>query len=162
MVDENNIIVASSDTQAQMKSFLEYYPSYSELEQAGIFTRYGAEFLSEVDIVSKYFNWKIITAIDPDSVYALTLTQMLSILGIFGILVVLLWCITSFRILKYTVSLRQITTYMEREREMKSWDKGKKIGECIIYGENDEISSLIDSFEKLMDSLKDMQFKNMN
>ena len=155
VVNENNIIVASSDTQAQMKSFLEYYPSYSELEQAGIFTRYGAKFLSEVDIVSKYFNWKIITAIDPDSVYALTLTQMLSILGIFGILVVLLWCITSFRILKYTVSLRQITTYMEREREMKSWDKGKKIGECIIYGENDEISSLIDSFEKLMDSLKE-------
>ncbi len=35
-----------------MKSFLEYYPSYSELEQAGIFTRYGAKFLSEVDIVS--------------------------------------------------------------------------------------------------------------
>ena len=31
----------------------------------------------------------------------------------------------------------------------------KKIGECIIYGENDEISSLIDSFEKLMDSLKE-------
>lgn len=155
VLNEEDMIVASSDSDAQMKSFLDYYPSYSKWNQKGVFTRYNSEFLTEAEIHSQYFNWRIIKSIPVHGVYALTLTQMVSILLIFGVLVVLLWCITSSRILKYTKSLRQITKYMEKEREMKSWDKGKKISEVITYHENDEIRSLMDSFEKLMDSLKE-------
>lgn len=155
VLNEENIIVASSDPDVQMKRFLDYYPSYSERNQNGIFTRYGNEFLSEVDIMSQYFNWRIIKTIPSNSVYALTITQMISVLIIFGILVLLLWIIASGRILRYIRSLRQITTYMEIERENKSWDTGKRISEYISYRENDEIGSLMDSFEKLMDSLKE-------
>ena len=155
VLNEENIIVASSDPDAQMKSFLQYYPSYSEWNQNGIFTRYGNEFLSEIEIASRYFNWRIIKTIPTNSVYALTVTQMLSVLLIFGILVLLLWIIASGRILRYIKSLRQITDYMEIERENKSWDTGKRISEYISYHENDEIGSLMASFEKLMDSLKE-------
>ena len=155
VLNEEDMIIASSDSNAQMKSFLDYYPSYSKWNQKGVFTRYNSEFLAEAEIHSQYFNWRIIKSIPVHGVYALTLAQMVSILLIFGILVVLLWCITSSRILKYTKSLRQITKYMEKEREMKSWDKGKKISEVITYHENDEIRSLMDSFEKLMDSLQE-------
>lgn len=86
--------------------------------------------------------------------YALTAEQLASILFLFGILAILVLAIISLQILKYVRSLRQITSYMERGREDLCWDYDRQISDYIIYREKDEISSLIESFQRLMDSLK--------
>ena len=155
VIDEDNMIIASSDEKASMKNFLEYYPWYQRGERDTIFTQSKNQLLAETQITSRYFDWSIVKAAPTKSVYALTTAQMVSILVLFGTLVSLLLFLIAARILKYVESLRQITTYMEKERESRSWDQERKISDYISYHENDEIRSLIDSFQRLMDSLKE-------
>ncbi|MEW4414923.1 histidine kinase [Clostridium sp. AN503] len=155
VVDEDNMIIASSDPEAQMKNFLEYYPRYQRAGEDNILIKYRQQLLAETRIDSRYFDWSIIKAAPARSVYALTTGQMVSMLVLFGVLAFAFLTMTSLRILKYVKSLREITRYMEKERERKSWDHEKKLKDYIIYCEKDEISSLIDSFQRLMDSLKE-------
>lgn len=155
VVDEDNMIIASSDAKAQMRNFLEYYPDYRRSDADNILVKYRQQLLAETRINSRYFNWSIIKVTPARSVYALTTGQMVSMLVLFGVLAVIFLTMTSMRILKYVRSLREITRYMERERGNRSWDQEKKIGDYISYHENDEISSLICSFQRLMDSLKE-------
>ena len=155
VVDEDNMIIASSDPESQMKNFLEYYPQYQRAGKDNILIKYRQQLLAETRIDSKYFDWSIIKATPARSVYALTTGQMVSMLVLFGVLAVSFLTLTSMRILKYVKSLREITRYMEKERESRSWDHEKKLRDYISYSEKDEISSLIDSFQRLMDSLKE-------
>lgn len=155
VVDEDNMIIASSDAGAQMKNFLEYYPQYHRADKDNILLKYRQQLLAETRIESKYFDWSIIKVTPAQSVYALTTGQMVSMLVLFGVLACSFLTITSIRILKYVKSLREITEYMETEREKRSWDHEKKLSDSISYYEKDEISSLIDSFQRLMDSLKE-------
>lgn len=155
VIDESNMIIASSNTDAQMKNLMEYYPWYRRTDQNGIFSRYRDQLLAETRIDSQYFNWSIVKAASIRSVYALTTAQMVSMLMLFGVLASLFLVVTSVGILNYVKSLRQITSYMEKERESRSWDQEKKISDYIRYHANDEIGSMIDSFQRLMDSLKE-------
>ena len=155
VVDEANMIIASSDYNAQMKNFQEYYPWYERADETNILLKQKNELLAETRIRSRYFDWSIIKVTPARNVYALTTGQMVSMLALFGFMASLFLTMTSIRILRYVKSLRQITDYMEKERESRSWDQERKLGDCIIYQETDEISSLIDSFQRLMDSLKE-------
>ncbi len=155
VVDEANMIIASSNTDAQMKNLMEYYPWYHRTDQNSIFSQYRDQLLAETQIDSQYFNWSIVKAASIRSVYALTTTQMVSMLMLFGVLASLFLVVTSAGILKYVKSLRQITSYMEKERESRSWDQERKISDYIQYSANDEIGSMMDSFQHLMDSLKE-------
>lgn len=155
VVDEDNMIIASSDAEVQMQNFLDYYPRYRRADKDNILIKYRQQLLAETKIHSRYFDWSIIKATPAKSVYALTTGQMVSMLVLFGVLAISFLAITSMRILKYVRSLREITEYMETEREKRSWDHEKKLSDYISYHENDEIKSLIDSFQRLMDSLKE-------
>ncbi len=155
VVDEDNMIIASSDLEAQMNHFLDYYPKYHRADEDNILVKYKQQLLAETRIDSRYFDWSIIKATPARSVYALTTGQMVSMLVLFGVLAVSFLTLTSMRILKYVKSLREITGYMEKERESRSWDHEGRISDYISYHEKDEISSLIDSFQRLMDSLKE-------
>lgn len=155
VVDEESMIIASSNTDAQMKNLREYYPWYHRASQDSIFSRYRDQLLAETRIDSRYLDWSIVKAASIRSVYALTTAQMVSMLVLFGVLAALFLVMTSAGILKYVKSLRQITSYMEKERESRSWDQERKINDYIRYHANDEIGSMMDSFQRLMDSLKE-------
>ena len=115
--------------------------------------------IAETKIDSRYFNWSVVKVTHLKDVYALTAEQLASILFLFGILAILVLAIISLQILKYVRSLRQITSYMERGREDLCWDYDRQISDYIIYREKDEISSLIESFQRLMDSLKEHEIQ---
>ncbi len=155
VVDEANRIIASSNVEAQMKNLLEYYPWYHRAGQGSIFSQHRDQLLAETRIASRYFEWSLVKAASIQSVYALTTAQMVSLLMLFGILATSFLVMTSAGILKYVKSLRQITVYMEKERESRSWDQERKISDYIQYEANDEIGSMMDSFQRLMDSLKE-------
>lgn len=155
VVDEDGVIIASSDLDAQMKNFSEYYPWYEQNGKENHITRRIRQLLAATRIKSAYFDWSIIKAVPTKNVYALTTGQMASMLVLFVILAGLFLVMIFRGILRYVRSLRQITKYMEQEREDASWDQTGKISDCISYYENDEIRSLMDSFQRLMDSLKE-------
>lgn len=155
VIDRENTIIASSNPEVQMDSFLEYYPWYRRADENGVMVRHKNLLFTETQINSSYFDWSVIKAAPDKSVYALTTAQMISILMLFGALAAVFLILISVRLLKYVNSIRQITTYMEKERESRSWDQDRKISDYISYHENDEIGSLIDSYQRLMDSLKE-------
>ncbi|QOV18805.1 histidine kinase [Blautia liquoris] len=155
VLDAQNQIIASSDVKSQMQDFVKCYPWYHKSGFSYAFSRIKGLILTETKINSPYFDWYIVKVATTKSVYALTTGQMISILLIFAILVSVLLLVISSRIMKYTRSLRRITCFMEKERARKNWDKPRKISDYITYDKQDEISSLINSFQKLMDSLKE-------
>lgn len=155
VLDENDQIIASSDFSAQMQSFLDYYPWYQNRSGTGIIVRHKQDLLAETHIRSSYFDWRIVKVTPVSSVYALTTGQMISMLVLFGLLAFSCLTLISARILRYVKSLREITAYMEKERERRSWDEDHRMGDAIFYQERDEISSLMESFQRLMDSLKE-------
>lgn len=152
VVDGDRMIIASSVPGTERRNFLEYYPNYQQ-RQEGVH-KYQDQLLTETKINSQYFDWSVVNVASIQSVYALTAGQIVSILVLFGILALLVMTVISLQILKYVRSLRQITTYMEQGQGEPCWDYDRQISDYITYQENDEIRSLIHSFQRLMDSLK--------
>lgn len=155
VIDDDNMIIASSVPEAQMKNFMDLYPGYRRPVTEDIFVQYKDQLLAETRIESNYFDWSVVKTASAQSIYALTTGQIISMLVLFTILSVLVLAIISMQILKYVSSLRQITDYMEQGREDPCWDYGQQISDYISYDENDEIRSLIRSFQRLMDSLQE-------
>ncbi len=155
VVDRENTVIASSSPEYQMKNFLDEYPWYQRADKDRRMLRHMNDLFTEMQIHSRYFEWSVIKVAPTKSIYTLTTGQMVSMLLLFGVLMAVVLVMTSVSILKYVYSIRQITTYMEKERERRSWDQERKISDYISYHKNDEIGSLMDSFQRLMDSLKE-------
>lgn len=159
VIDEEQTVIAANDPAAVMKSFQNFYPGYKHSDEKEILVKYKEQLIAETKIDSRYFNWSVVKVTHLKDVYALTAEQLASILFLFGILAILVLAIISLQILKYVRSLRQITSYMERGREDLCWGYDRQISDYIIYREKDEISSLIESFQRLMDSLKEHEIQ---
>lgn len=159
VIDEEQTVIAANDPAAVMKNFLSLYPGYEQSAQKEILVKYKDQLIAETKINSQYFDWSVIKVTHLKDVYALTAGQLISSVLLFGILAILVLAIISMQILKYVRSLRQITKYMENRREDLCWDYDRQISDYILYQEKDEISSLIDSFQRLMDSLKEHEIQ---
>ncbi len=154
IVNQDNIVMAASNScKILSKSEL---PSSSFAKIVSNETRYSIEgqnlWVGQV-LNSNYFDWILLKKVSLHSILNETLSQMLFLLLIVSFSIVIATFFSISLLARYTQTLKTITNFINILSETDGWEGDNTISSSIHYKENDEILSLITSFDKMFKQL---------
>lgn len=154
ILDLEDKIVASSETASIGQNFTVEYPMFSHDSNHEAQKESDGNIYIKTQLPVRYVQWKMVKVAPANQIYTLTRAQMLSMLLLFIVLVGILIGLILFQIIHFIRPIQRVTEYMEEIRARHDWKDNENLSETVRYKENDEISSLISSFDGMMQALR--------
>ena len=157
ILDENGTVLASNRKES-------LYRTRSELgyerrdEGAGAFIS-DKHVCIERDLNSGFYPWKIVRTATISSIYDTTWNRLRVLMAVFAAGLIAVFLFNIAYISYYTHPLEKLISIIRRLTESKEWETASDLRSQIRYAEDDEIGTLIQSFETMINSMQSFRMR---
>ena len=157
ILDEEGTVIASNRKESLSKTRNEI--GYERQDgETGAFVS-DKHVCIERDLNSRFYPWKIVRTATISSIYDTTWNRLRVLMAVFAAGLIAVFLFNIAYISYYTHPLEKLISIIRRLTESKEWETASDLRSQIRYAEDDEIGTLIQSFETMINSMQSFRMR---